>query len=103
METVLELGPSSKISRRGFPQKKAWYYTMAEAKEQGSSQVQQWVLLHSGPLRAHLFARLDTRAVCGDPCMNLGKNAEERIPRLHWMVQAVVHIQQFINKRNVKY
>ena len=28
---------------------------------------------------------------------------EERILRLHWMVHAVVHIQHFINKHNVKY
>ena len=26
-----------------------------------------------------------------------------RLPNCHWMVHAVVHIQQFINKRNVKY
>ena len=35
--------------------------------------------------------------------MKLGMNWEERILRLHWMVHAVVHIQHFINKSNVKY
>ena len=35
--------------------------------------------------------------------MKLGMNREECILRLHWMVHAMVHIQQFMNKRNVKY
>ena len=43
--------------------------------------------------------------MCREPCTKLGINWEERIVRLHWMVHVVVHIhiQQFINKRNVKY
>ena len=51
----------------------------------------------------HPFAQLYTWGVCREPCMKLGMNWEERILRLHWMVHAVVHIQQFMNKRNVKY
>ena len=51
----------------------------------------------------HLFAQLYTWAVCREPCTKLGINWEERILRLHWMVHAMVHIQHFINKRNVKY
>ena len=51
----------------------------------------------------HLFAQLYTWAVCCEPYMKVGMNWEDRILRLHWMVHVVVHIQQFINKRNVKY
>ena len=51
----------------------------------------------------HLFAQLYTWAMCREACTKLGINWEERILRLHWMVHVVVHIQQFINKRNVKY
>ena len=50
----------------------------------------------------HPFAQLYTWAVCREPCTKLGTNWEERILRLHWMVHAVVHIQQFI-KHNVEY
>ena len=50
----------------------------------------------------HLLAQLHTWAVCPEPCMKLGMNWDECILRLHWMGHAVVHIQQFINKRNVK-
>ena len=53
--------------------------------------------------REHPFAHLYTWGVCREPCTKLGMNWEERILRLHWMVHAVVHIQQFINKRNFKY
>ena len=48
----------------------------------------------------HPFAQW---ALCRDPCTKFGMNWEERILRLHWMVHAVVHTQQFINKQNVKY
>ena len=41
--------------------------------------------------------------LCRELCTKLAVNWEEHILRLHWMVHAVVHIQQFINKRNVKY
>ena len=41
--------------------------------------------------------------MCREACTKLGMNWEERILRLHWMVHVVVHIQRFINKRNVKY
>ena len=41
--------------------------------------------------------------MCREPCNKLEMNWEERILRPHWMVHAVVHIQPFINKRNVKY
>ena len=51
----------------------------------------------------HPFAQLYTWVVCCEPCTKLGMNWEEHILRLHWMVHVVVHIQQFINKRNVKY
>ena len=65
------------------------------------------ILIHDGHSfirgREHLFAQLYTWAVCHAPCTKLGMDWEERILRLHWMVHAVVHIQQFINKRNVKY
>ena len=66
------------------------------------------ILIHDGHsfIRGrgqHLFAQLYTWAVCRDPCTKLGMNREECILRLHWMVHAVVHIQQFINKRNMKY
>ena len=68
-----------------------------------ASQVQRWALFHSRPWRApvcpivHLGCLL--RAV-----HQVGNSSwEEHILRLHWMVRAVVHIQQFINKRNVKY
>ena len=50
----------------------------------------------------HLFAHLYTWVVCREPCTKLGMNWEEHILQLHW-VHAVVHIQQFINKRNIKY
>ena len=51
----------------------------------------------------HPFAQLYTWGVCREPCTKLGMNWEECILRLHWMVHAVVHIQQFMNKCNVKY
>ena len=50
----------------------------------------------------HPFAQLYTWAMW-EPCTKLGLKWEEHILRLHWMVHAVVHIQPFINKRNVKY
>ena len=51
----------------------------------------------------HPFAQLYTWAVCREPCTKLGMNWEQHILRLHWMVHVVVHIEQFINKSNVKY
>ena len=40
--------------------------------------------------------------MCREPCTKLGMTWEERILQLHWMVHVVVHIQQFINTRNVR-
>ena len=51
----------------------------------------------------HPFAQLYTSVVCREPCTKLGMNWEERILRLHLMVHVVVHIQQLINRRNIKY
>ena len=51
----------------------------------------------------HPFTQLYTWAVCCDVCTKLGLNWEEWIQRLHLMVHAVVHVQQFMNKRSVKY
>ena len=41
--------------------------------------------------------------MCRDPCTKLGMNWEERILQLHWMVHTGLQVQQFINRRNVKY
>ena len=55
------------------------------------------------PRGEHPFSQLYTWGVCCEPCTKIGMNWEERILRLHWMVHAVVHMQQFMNKCNVKY
>ena len=51
----------------------------------------------------HPFTQLYTWAICRNVSTKLGLNWEKRIQRLHLMVHAVVHVQQFMNKRSLRY
>ena len=56
------------------------------------------VLLGAGP-----FTQLYSWGVCREVFQKRGLDLDDRIQRLHMMVHAVVHIQQFVNKRNLRY
>ena len=51
----------------------------------------------------HPFTQLYTWAVCHNVSTKLGLNWEERVQCLHLMGHAVIHVQQFMNKRSVRY
>ena len=51
----------------------------------------------------HPFTQLYTWGVCREVFQKRGLDLDDRIQRLYMMVHAVVHIQQFVNKRNLRY
>ena len=51
----------------------------------------------------HVLTQLHAWGVCRDTYRKYGHCLPDRIQKLHWMVRAVVHIQQFLNARNVRY
>ena len=51
----------------------------------------------------HVLTQLHAWGVCRDTCRKYGHCLPDWIQKLHWMVRAVVHIQQFLNARNVRY
>ena len=51
----------------------------------------------------HPFTQLYSWGGCCEVFQKRGLALDDRIQRLHMMVHAVVHIQQHVNKRNVRY
>ena len=49
----------------------------------------------------HLFTQLWYLGVCREGFRRYGGTIEERTQRMHWMIRAIVHIQQFINYRSL--
>jgi hypothetical protein len=47
----------------------------------------------------HVFTQLWSWGVCRDVFRKHGSSIEERTQRMHWMVRAVIHLQQFVNYR----
>ena len=89
-----------------FPGATTWGYPIPEAKEK---QLARWCAKYNDGhqfLRGrgeYPFTQLYTGAVCRDVSTKLGVTWEEQIQRLHLLVHAVVHVQQFMNKRSVRY
>ena len=50
-----------------------------------------------------VFCQLWNWGVCREVFRKHGDSIEDRLQRIQWLVRAVVHIQQFINFRNVRY
>ena len=51
----------------------------------------------------HVLTQFHCWGVCRDTFRKYGASLPDRMQKLHWMVRAVVHIQQFLNARNVRY
>lgn len=51
----------------------------------------------------HVFMQLWSWGVCRETFRKHGNSVEDRMQRVQWLVRSVVHIQQFINRRNVRY
>ena len=51
----------------------------------------------------HPFTQLYTWGGCREVFQKRGLDLHDRIQRLHVMVHVVVHIQQFVNKRSLRY
>ena len=51
----------------------------------------------------HVLTRLHSWGVCRNMYTKRGNTLPDRMQKLHLLVRAVVHIQQFLNVRNVRY